>query len=180
MRSRDLTPDEAGFTEFVAARQQPLLRAARLLTGNAADAEELLQESLARCVPVWARIADDPEPYVRTVMVRQNISRWRRRRVTEVAEPVGESWHPHAASSSVEERDRLVAALAQLPARQRTAVVLRHVEDRSEREVAEMMRCTVGTVKSQTHAGLARLRHLLDSASLGAVPELSRSESQPF
>ena len=104
------------FEEFVGARQQALLRSARLLVANAQDAEDLVQEALARCVPVWSRIEGDPEPYVRTVMVRQNISRWRRRRVVEVAEPVGDAWHPRAGDHAtvVGEQDELVAALARL------------------------------------------------------------------
>lgn len=154
--------DHDTFEEFVAARYASLVRTAGLLTGNAADAEDLVQSALVRCVPVWARIAADPEAYVRTVLVRENISRWRRRRWREVAVD-------HVPDVSVPEsyawdRQELVEALAQLPPRQRVAVVLRHVEDLSERESARLMGCSVGAVKSQTHAGLARLRSILSAA----------------
>lgn len=148
-----------GFEEFVAGRYGALLRTARLLTTSHEDAEDLVQSALVRCVPVWTRIAADPEPYVRTVIVRENVSRWRRRRWRETASE-------HLPEVPVQQeypvdRQSLAAALRRLPPRQRAAVVLRHVEDLSERETARLMGCSVGTVKSQTHAGLALLRDLL-------------------
>lgn len=178
MRGREVGAVPDSFAEFVAARQGALRAFARVLVARDADAEDLVQEALARCVPAWSRIEGDPEPYVRTVMVRQNITRWRRKKVAEVAEPVGESWHPRStdAHGAWEARESIGAALAQLPPRQRTAVVLRHVEDRSERETAEMMGCSVGTVKSQTHAGLKALRALLAGSSTpgpGGLPRLT-------
>ncbi|WP_457207832.1 SigE family RNA polymerase sigma factor [Nocardioides sp. P5_C9_2] len=150
-------PDD--FEEFVAARYAALVRTARLLSATHEDAEDLVQSTLARCVPAWDRIAGDPEPYVRTVLVRENVSRWRRRRWREVTvdavpdTPVlqAQGW----------DRPELVQALARLAPRQRAAVVLRHVEDLSEAETARLMGCSVGAVKSQCHAGLARLRTLL-------------------
>lgn len=156
MSSRD------DFEDFVAARYAALLRTAYLLTGHRADAEDLLQTALARCVPAWSRISGDPEPYVRKVLVRENVTRWRRRRWREVStDHVGDGVGGAGLESSVADRAILVQALAELPPRQRAAVVLRHVEDLAEREVATIMGCSVGTVKSQTHAGLARLRVLL-------------------
>lgn len=147
------------FEEFVASRYAALVRTARMLVARPDDAEDLVQESLARCVPVWSKIEGDPEGYVRRVMVRQNISGWRKRRVLEVlGAHAPESSHSMA---DVEGRDELRVALGQLAPRQRAAVVLRHLEDRSEREVAQMMGCSLGTVKSQTSAGLARLRTIL-------------------
>ena len=161
------------FEEFLAARYVALVRTARMLVARVDDAEDLVQESLARCVPVWHRIEGDPEGYVRTVMVRQNISRWRRRGVTEVFG----AHVPEGASSmrDVEGRDELRAALARLPAKQRAVVVLRYVEDRPEREVATMMGCSVGTVKSQAHAGLAKLRGWLGDGERVVVPDSGAS-----
>src|SRR3954452_9430399 len=72
------------FEAFVAARYNALLRTAFLLTGDYHDAEDLLQQSLIKAVGAWGRIVGDPEPYVRTILVRQNVSRWRRRRWREV------------------------------------------------------------------------------------------------
>lgn len=158
------TPDD--FEEFVAARYAALLRTAYLLTGHRADAEDLLQTALARCVPAWGRVSGDPEPYVRTVLVRENVSRWRRRRWREVStDLVDDGLAGGVDDPSVADRVTLVRALEQLPPRQRTAVVLRHVEGLPEREVATAMGCSVGTVKSQTHAGLRRLRQLLAEAT---------------
>lgn len=151
------TPEE--FTEFVATRYPALVRTARLLVADSHAAEDLVQEALARCVPAWQGISGDPEAYVRTVLVRTNISRWRRRRVDEstVAQLPEVAVH----DADLGQQDELRRALAALPPRQRAVVVLRHVEDRPVREVAEALGCSVGTVKSQAHAGLARLRTLL-------------------
>ncbi len=152
-----------GFHDFVADRYHALVRSAYLLVSNPSDAEDLVQDALARCVPAWHRIEGSPEAYVRRVMVRQNISRWRRTKGREITvETVPDT---AVRDRDVTQRDELRAALSQLPARQRTAVVLRHVEDRSEAQTAELMGCTVGTVKSQTHAGLARLRTILDDSA---------------
>ncbi|WP_110238588.1 SigE family RNA polymerase sigma factor [Nocardioides gilvus] len=152
------TPEQ--FEEFVAARFPALVRSARLLVADPSLAEDLVQDALMRCVPVWSRIEGDPEGYVRTVMVRTNISRWRRRRrvmesPTEVL-PETATWDPEVA-----EQDALRRALGELGPKQRAVVVLRHVEGRAVREVAQMMGCSVGTVKSQSSAALARLRVLL-------------------
>lgn len=96
------------------------------------------------------------------MLVRENVTRWRRRRWREVStDHVDDTVGGLGPESSVADRAMLVQALAELPPRQRAAVVLRHVEDLAEREVATIMGCSVGTVKSQTHAGLARLRTLL-------------------
>ena len=156
-------PARDDFEDFVAARYPALLRTAYLLTGHRADAEDLLQTTLARCVPAWHRITGDPEPYVRKVLVRENVTRWRGRRWREVSSDLSPHDGPGAGDHDVRVEDRVVLleALAQLAPRQRTAVVLRHVEGLTEREVARVMGCSVGTVKSQTHAGLARMRALL-------------------
>lgn len=115
--------------------------------------------ALARSVPAWSRISGDPEAYVRTVLVCTNISRWRRRRVDEST--VAQMPETAVPDADLGEQDELRRALAVLPPRRRAVVVLRYVEDRPEREVAETLGCSVGTVKSQAHAGLAKLRTLL-------------------
>lgn len=151
------TPEQ--FEEFVAARFPALVRSARLLVADPTQAEDLVQDALMRCVPVWSRIEGDPEGYVRTVMVRANISRWRRRRVVEspmATLPESATWDPE-----VSEQESLRQALANLGPKQRAVVVLRYVEGRPVGEVAQMMGCSPGTVKSQASAGLARLRTLL-------------------
>src|SRR5690606_29821546 len=77
--------DRAGFEDFVAARRPALLRTAYLMTGSHEDAEDLVQVALVKAVPHWRRIRDRPEPYVRRILARESVSRWRRRRWREVA-----------------------------------------------------------------------------------------------
>jgi RNA polymerase sigma-70 factor (sigma-E family) len=160
------------FDEFVAARYSALLRSARLLSGNHHDGEDLVQTALVKAVGVWTRIADDPEPYVRRIMVNENISRWRRHRgrTSVVADPTA-ARDGAAPVESAEDRLDLAAALATLAPRQRTVVVLRYFEDLTERETARLMGTSIGTVKSQTRDALARLRRL--------VPDLEVDDEDP-
>ncbi|QZY30610.1 SigE family RNA polymerase sigma factor [Nocardioides coralli] len=161
---------DARFEEYVAARQGGLLRTAYLLTSNHHDAEDLVQAALVKVVPHWARIHGDPDPYVRRVMVRESISRWRRRRWRElltddVPEPAGEAEEPTL-------RVDLRRALDGLAPRQRAVVVLRYLEDRTEAETADILRVSVGTVKSQTRDALRRMRerapHLVTEEPAGS------------
>ncbi len=151
------TPE--GFAEFVTARQAALLRTAYLLTGHAQDAEDLVQSTLVKVVPQWRRIRDNPEPYVRRVMVNENISRWRRRRWRERSTddlPELLATEPdHAELIAV--RD----ALAALAPRQRAVLVLRYYEGLSEKEIAAQLGIAPGTVKSHAQAALARMREAL-------------------
>lgn len=155
------TPDS--FTEFVHARRRALLRTAYLMCGDAHDAEDLVQVALAKAVPRWRRIEDDPEPYVRTILVRENIDRWRRRRWREL--PSDAPPEHFAPAHDPDTRVSLHRALGDLAPRQRAVVVLRYLEDLSEAQTARVLGCSVGTVKSQAHDGLRRLRL--------AVPDLA-------
>ena len=152
---------DAEFAEFVAARLPALTRLAYLLTAHPADAEDLVQSALAKTYTGWSRVrhVDDPDGYVRAIVVNTNRSRVRRRRVREALMP----FVPDRAGASVghlavEDRAGLAEALATLPPRQRAAVVLRYCEDLSETTVAQVLGCSVGTVKSQAARGLAKLR----------------------
>ena len=159
---------DAGFDAYVRQNGQALCRAAFLLTGDRHLAEDLVQTALAKVVGRWERVVakGDPTPYLRIVIVRTAIA-WRRRR-----------WHGEVPTSPLPEttdgnddtrldgRDRLRQALLLLPTRQRAAVVLRFYEDLSEAETALTMGCSVGTVKSQTAKGLARLRTVLADESI--------------
>ena len=145
-----------GFTEFVIARQAALLRTAYLLTGNAQDAEDLVQTALIKVVPHWRRIRDNPEPYVRQVLVRENVSRWRRRRWRE--ETTGDVPEQIVGAPDHDELLALRAALVLLAPRQRAVLVLRYYEGMSERETAEMLQIAPGTVKSHAREALTRLR----------------------
>lgn len=147
---------EQQFTAYVEARRAALLRTAYLLTGDAHDAEDLVQTALVKAVPKWGRIADDPEPYVRAILARESINRWRRRRWREIAsDDLPEEQHVDV---DVAGRAALRAALAALAPRQRAVIVLQYYEDLSERQVAETLGISVGTVKSQCRDALARLR----------------------
>lgn len=147
---------EEQFTAYVAARRPALVRTAYLLTGNAEDAEDLVQTALVKAVPKWGRIADDPEPYVRAILARESVNRWRRRRWREVTS--AELPEQHHADVDVAGRESLRAALAALAPRQRAVIVLRYYEDMTERQTAEALGISVGTVKSQCRDALARLR----------------------
>lgn len=148
----------AEFADFVAVQVRPLLGFAHALTADPHDAWDLTQETLARMGERWARTQyDTPAAYARTVMVRLNIDRIRRLRRELPRATTG----PETAAP-VEELDGaepwLVAALATLSPRQRTALALRFVEDLDVRGISERMGCSEGTVKSQLSRGTARLR----------------------
>src|SRR6478735_5195755 len=164
--------DEALFDEFVAARSQALVRSAYLLMQDEGLAEDLVQTALAKAWFAWRRI-DDPEAYVRRVMVTTSTSWWRRRWVGETpsAEPL-----PRTTPSDMTQADGqdLWEAIGHLPRRQRAVVVLRYIEDCTEVETAELMGCSVGTVKSQCSKALAKLR--LDAALAPATDDGSRRE----
>jgi RNA polymerase sigma-70 factor (sigma-E family) len=149
-------PTAEDFEEFVAARQQALLRTAYLLTGHRQDAEDLVQTALIKAVPHWHRISGDPEAYVRRILVRENVSRWRGRRWREVVtDTPGEV---ALQEGDVTDRIALQRALTELSPRQRAVVVLRYFEDRTESQTAELLGISVGTVKSHARDALARLR----------------------
>jgi RNA polymerase sigma-70 factor (sigma-E family) len=152
---------EAQFQEFVRARWSHLVRTAYLLTGDVHHAEDLTQTALAKAYRSWRRVSrsDNPEAYVRRMLVSCNSDRFRKRRVAEAltASPPERAGHDDAVSRA-DERSALLTALAGLPPRQRAVVVMRYWEDLSEAEVAEVLGCSAGTVKSQASKGLAKLR----------------------
>ena len=153
------TADEA-FAAFVSASYGALVRTGYLLTGDRGAAEDLVQACLLTTYRAWARLAapDSAEAYTRTSMVRL-AGRWRRRRWRgEVpTDPLPDSAAgDHAGDVAV--ADAVRRALLTLPPAQRAVLVLRFFDDRSEQEVARIMRCSVGTVKSRANRGLAALR----------------------
>lgn len=152
--------DHPGFREYVAARHRALLRTAYLLTGNAADAEDLLQAALAKTFIAWDRIEDRAavDGYVRRAMVNTHISWWRRRRVEEYPtdDIPDQAVADHAVASDLQATLR--RAIDRLPQRMREAVVLRYYEDMTEAEVAEVLGISLGTVKSTVSRAVAKLR----------------------
>ncbi|MFI0514489.1 RNA polymerase sigma-70 factor (sigma-E family) [Streptomyces canus] len=152
---------EDRFQEFVRARWSHLVRTAYLLTGDTHHAEDLTQTALAKAYRSWRRVSrsDNPEAYVRRMLVTCNSDRFRKRRVKEsLTDAPPEPASRDEAVARVDERGVLMAALAQLPPRQRAVVVMRYWEDLSEAEAAEVLGCSQGTVKSQASKGLAKLR----------------------
>lgn len=152
--------DDRAFEDFVAARGSALLRTAVLLcAGSRHDAEDAVQSALEKAYRHWARIDGEAEPYVRRILVNLTISRARRRKVLrEVHVPQVPETGVQAAADGFVLRDALLRELRRLPPRQRAVVVLRYWEDLSEAETAQLLGCSVGTVKSQASKALARLR----------------------
>src|SRR5438128_2037098 len=152
--------DDPEFRDYVTARGRALLRTAYLLTGNLADAEDLVQAALAKTYLAWDRIEDRGalDGYVRRAMVNTHISWWRRRRVQEFPtdELPDQAVADHARESDMAEVVR--RALDRLPQRMRTAVMLRYFEDMTEPEIAAALGISLGTVKSTVSRAVAKLR----------------------
>ncbi|GAA3685785.1 SigE family RNA polymerase sigma factor [Nonomuraea antimicrobica] len=160
---------EHDFGAFVAARATTLLRVAYLACGDQAEAEDLLQTALERTYRNWDRVRHDtPEPYVRRVIINTAISRARRRAILNIV-PVRVPPERPARSTDVDLRHVLMDALRGLPPRQRAVIVLRYWEDLSEAQTAEVLGCTIGTVKSQASKAMAKLRTALGETSLEGV-----------
>ena len=162
-----------GFEEYVRARGDALRRFAYLLCGDRHLGEDLVQEVLIKAYRRWSRIeADDPGGYLRTALVRSHVS-WLRRRSsgerpgrdgTDAAVEAGTAVDfadEHAA------RDDLWARLDRLTRAQRAVLVLRYYEDLDDRQIAEVLRCAVPTVRVHAARGLARLRTELTLSRTG-------------
>ena len=152
------------FTEFVHASWPALYRTAYLLLGDHAEAEDLVQSALAKTYASWHRVRDlnAATGYARTTLVNTAAS-WFRRRSWRNERPSA-SLPDRAHDHDLTDRTLLVDALAQLPPRQRAAIVLRYYEDLSVAQTAVALGCSEGTVKSQTSDALTRLRALLGDA----------------
>lgn len=160
--------DRESFTAWAEAAQPRLLRTAVLLTGDHHRSEDLVQEALTKVALRWRRLRDErPDAYARQVIVRDNISWWRRHR----RESVGDPRPVPTRDSGIDRRLVLQAALDQLTPKQRAIVVLRYFEDLTERQAAEVLGVSTGTVKSQTHLALRRLRE--------GAPELADLLGEP-
>ena len=153
---------EREFREYVAARQGTLFGVALLLTGHREDAEDLLQTVLAKLASRWPKVSrtGSPDAYVRKMLYHQQISRWRGRRHRREY-PAAVLPEPPAAGDPATDsavRIAVAQALSRLTSRQRAVIVLRYYEDLPEAEMAKVLGCGVGTVRSQVHRTLARLR----------------------
>jgi RNA polymerase sigma-70 factor (sigma-E family) len=155
------------FAEFVAGRSAELFRLAYVLTADKHAAEDLLQSALTKAAARWGHIHSAPEGYVRQIMYREQVSWWRhraRRPVTVMAR-VPELPMPDQ-MVMVEARLVVRDALLALPPGKRAMLVLRYLEDLSETQVADLLGCSVGTVRSQTHKAITQLRSVLPSLGL--------------
>lgn len=163
-----MRPDlEAEFEDFVAGTSQRLFRAAYAITRDHHLAEDAVQSALGKAYARWARVSrsEQPEAYVRRMVVNEVLS-WRRRRSsTELPTEIPPVDDPRRAPTShdtaLADSDAMWQALGNLAPRQRAVVVLRYYEHLSEAEIAETLGVRPGTVKSQCAAALARLRMLL-------------------
>jgi len=145
----------ADFEGFVVTRRNAMLRTAYLLTGDRHDAEDLVQSALIKVVPKWERIKDSPEPYVRQVLARESVNRWRSRRWRQVTTDVV----PEVMHHDSTDRIALLEDLRRLSPRQRAVLVLRYFDDLTEADTAAALGISVGTAKSHARDALARLRH---------------------
>ena len=148
--------DDSEFIDWVAGHQRQLLRTAYLLSGDVHRAQDLVQEALIKVALRWPRLrSGNPAAYARQIIVRDNISWWRRHR-REL--PTTHESDARSVSSDPETALVVRRALDRLTARQRAVLVLRHFDDLSERETADVLGINVGTVKSTNATALARLR----------------------
>jgi RNA polymerase sigma-70 factor (sigma-E family) len=158
---------ELGYDDFYAAWWPRLVRTAYAVSGDLGVAEDAVQTALAKAYRSWRRVsrADSPEAYVRRMAVNEVLNHHR------TAAARRESTRPdlpETASSTDDPqptRDEVWQAVLTLPPRQRAVLVLRYYEDLSEHEIAEVLGCRPGTVKSQASAALASLRARLDADS---------------
>jgi RNA polymerase sigma-70 factor (sigma-E family) len=156
--------DSAAFAEFVGARSGSLFRAAYLMVGDHALAEDLLQEALTKTYVAWPRLRDinNPEAYTRKAITTTAISWWRRKAwKNEKPRDDVPDLGRESASEQFGERDWLWQGLQDLAPKQRAAIVLRYYEDLTEAQTADALGVSVGTVKSQVSDGLKRLRSIL-------------------
>ena len=150
------------FEEYARARAAPLLRFAYLIARDRHLAEDLVQEALSKAHRSWHRIEriDNPDLYVRRIVVNQLLS-WRRRRSwfaeLTVAE-LPEGWTNSDVATEVVQRDAVWSMLAGLPPRQRAVIVLRFYEQLPDWDIAQVLGCSEATVRSHASKALARLR----------------------
>ncbi len=154
------TEADEEFREFMRGRWPAIVRLAYGLTGDLGHAEDIAQAAFARAYGAWGRVirAGDPDAYLRRIVVNENRRRFRKQRVAEDLPGVLPDCSVPDAAAELDERAALLAALRQLPPRQRAVVVLRFWMDMSEADTAAALGCSVGTVKSQASRALVTLR----------------------
>jgi RNA polymerase sigma-70 factor (sigma-E family) len=161
------------FDEFVRQSSVDLLRLAVLLTRDRGEAQDLLQTALVRVAGRWPAARHNPRSYTRQVLVNLAKNRWRdkARRPHEARDLVGVEQAEDPADEHIVQRDAVSRLLAQLPMGQRKVLVLRYFEDLSVAEVAAVLGCSDGNVKSQANRALATLRQLLATQTAPTTTE---------
>lgn len=153
--------DTADFADVFAAHHAEALRLAYLLTGDAHRAEDIVSEAFVKVFRRWGKGGvDQPRAYIRRTVVNESNSRFRRLALErrEAAKRQGDERGTRTTEEHLADQDEMFAALRRLPERQRTALVLRYYADLPERDIAEAMDVSPGTVKSSISRGLDRLR----------------------
>ncbi len=159
------------FEEYAAARGPSLLRFAYLTCRDRQLAEDLVQEALTKAYPHWGRVqrADNPEAYLRRIVLNQLLS-WRRRRwwtqESSTAEPPESPGPQRDVGDDHGDRDAVWRMLGTLPPRQRAALVLRYYEDLDDATIASVLGCSPATVRAHVSKASARLRETYDAATL--------------
>ena len=148
-----LARTDGEFVQMLAVELPRVQRIARLMTGNADAAEEVVAEAVARMLPRWRGSGiDDCGAYLRRVVVNLVRRRWRRLALASRRDHHALGWATDtvgASSDVIEDRDRTLRAVTKLPTRRRAVVVLRFYDDLAEADIAEVLGISVGTVKSQ-------------------------------
>ena len=156
--------DREQFREFMVTRWPGLVRLGYVLTGDRWLAEDLAQTALAGACRAWWRVkrADDPDAYVRRILINASNRQYRRRRLAEETRPALEGPVPAGSladpAAEADQRSDLMAALRELAPRQRAVIVLRYWADMNDAQVAALLGCSEGTVRSQAWRALAKLR----------------------
>ncbi len=160
----EVDPDFAG---YVVSRQRRLVRAAYLVCGDEHLAQDLVQQALTKLALRWNRLRDgNPDAYVNRILYRDAVSWWRRVRRERLVDEVADGPAPladHAVRLDVRR------ALMTLTPRQRAVMVLRYFEDLTEAETADQLGVTLGTVKSQSHVALNKLRAVMELPAEGGL-----------
>ncbi len=192
-RRRHQNQTKIDFDRFVGETVEPLLRSAYLITWDFAEAEDLVQECLFKVARRWPRVKkmERPVAYARTVLIHLALDEGKRRsqRRSELGPEATGLLEAHQDEAAVRLLGRvetgtdLLGVLRELPPRQRAALVLRYFDDLSEAEVADVMGCSVGTVKSTASRALGRLRREVEGTEAASdiradgTPEIGASGS---
>ena len=165
MAAAEARAEAPDFEQWVTGKADALLRFAYVLTGDSSLAEDAVQDALTTACARWGRVsrADDPEAYVKRMVVNAHISWWRRFRRREAPAPDPVRIAPAApdGASARAESDAVWALCATLPDKQRAAVVLRFYEQLSYAEIAVLLHCAEATARSHVHRALATLKTTL-------------------